>query len=302
MRINLYSKVFFYGSLATILLFIASMFTNYRTKDNIKSSLFLPANVTKDLVYILEWTLPNTEPFVFLGDGQDGFIRRQCKYTNCFVTNDRQYLSRVSRFDAILFHGPEIRHVSPRNLPKVRSSHQKYIFASIESSHYYPMCSNIFDGYFNWTWTFRLDSDSVWGYIVILDTSGNVVGPNKIMHWKNIKDMEPVKEEIKEKLKTKTVAAAWFVSNCKDLSGRLNFANNLNLELKKFKLQLDVYGKCGELQCSIGEQCEKLIADNYYFYLAFENSYSEDYVTEKLLLALKNYAVPIIFGGANYTR
>ncbi|XP_063375065.1 alpha-(1,3)-fucosyltransferase C-like [Cydia amplana] len=50
------------------------------------------------------------------------------------------------------------------------------------------------------------------------------------------------------------------------------------------------------------EECLKLIQEQYYFYLSFENSFSEDYVTEKLLTALENYAVPVVYGGANYTR
>nr|XP_053607875.1 alpha-(1,3)-fucosyltransferase C-like isoform X2 [Plodia interpunctella] len=38
------------------------------------------------------------------------------------------------------------------------------------------------------------------------------------------------------------------------------------------------------------------------FKQTFENSFSEDYVTEKLLIALKNNAIPVVYGGANYTR
>ncbi|KAJ2937861.1 hypothetical protein O0L34_g18682 [Tuta absoluta] len=45
-----------------------------------------------------------------------------------------------------------------------------------------------------------------------------------------------------------------------------------------------------------------MIKNNYYFYLSFENSFCDDYVTEKLLNAVQNYAVPIVYGGANYSR
>lgn len=38
---------------------------------------------------------------------------------------------------------------------------------------------------------------------------------------------------------------------------------------------------------------------DYYFYFSIENSFSEDYVTEKLLHALKHYAIPVVYGGAN---
>nr|XP_037877562.1 alpha-(1,3)-fucosyltransferase C-like [Bombyx mori] len=45
-----------------------------------------------------------------------------------------------------------------------------------------------------------------------------------------------------------------------------------------------------------------MIREKYYFYLSFENSFGEDYVTEKLLHALEFDAVPVVYGGANYTR
>lgn len=40
----------------------------------------------------------------------------------------------------------------------------------------------------------------------------------------------------------------------------------------------------------------------YKFYFAFENSLCTDYVTEKLFEALQRKIIPVVFGGANYTR
>ncbi|XP_026326219.1 alpha-(1,3)-fucosyltransferase C-like isoform X2 [Hyposmocoma kahamanoa] len=36
--------------------------------------------------------------------------------------------------------------------------------------------------------------------------------------------------------------------------------------------------------------------------MAYENSIIEDYVTEKVLYGYENFAVPIVYGGANYSR
>ncbi|RVE51644.1 hypothetical protein evm_003776 [Chilo suppressalis] len=256
-----------------------------------------------NIKYLLEWTSPITEPFIFLDIGQKGFIRRRCHYTNCFVTANRSLLGDIRQFDVILFHGPEINR-NFKNLPVVRSRRQKFVYASMESSHYYPLCSNKMDNYYNWTWTFRLDSDARWGYILVKDRNGTVIGPNKVMHWMKLEEMQPVEPAFKEKLKSKKKAAAWFVSNCNDISGRKQFGDALKMELKNYKLELDVYGKCGSLSCSLEDEneCERKIDEVYYFYLAFENSFSEDYVTEKLLHALKNNAVPVVYGGANYSR
>lgn len=40
----------------------------------------------------------------------------------------------------------------------------------------------------------------------------------------------------------------------------------------------------------------------YYFYLAFEDSMSVDYITQAVLNAYDNYAVPIVYGGVHYDK
>ncbi|KOB63349.1 Uncharacterized protein OBRU01_24246, partial [Operophtera brumata] len=257
-----------------------------------------------DLKYILLWTSARNAPLAYIGEGQKGFVDRKCPYTNCFVTGNKNHLKDITKFDVIAFAGPDVIRMYEDKLPVKRSPHQKYAFASIESSDNYPVCSNRFDSYFNWTWTFKLDSDVRWGYMVIRDHNNNVVGPNKEMHWIKHGDMDPVSDEFKERLKSKSKAAAWYVSSCRSRSKREQFVKELQKELKQFDLTVDVYGKCGPLQCSRAKEaeCFDLIKEKYYFYLSFENSFSEDYVTEKLLNAVWNNAVPIVYGAANYSR
>ncbi|KAI5643538.1 glycosyltransferase family 10 (fucosyltransferase) c-term domain-containing protein [Phthorimaea operculella] len=191
------------------------------------------------LKYILQWTKPNF--FFSQSFGQQGFIDRNCLYTNCYVTNDSNYLRDYTKFDVIAFYGPHLvqqkKYSSKRALPQKRSPHQKYVFVSIESSAYYPVCKDYFDGFFNWTWTFKTDSDSRWGYLVVRDMDGKVLGPNTEMHWIKHEDMLSPPDELKSILRGKKKAAA-----------------------------------------------------------------CEDYVTEKLTRALLNNAVPIVYGGANYSR
>ena len=53
-------------------------------------------------------------------------------------------------------------------------------------------------------------------------------------------------------------------------------------------IDVSIYGRCGRLQCSRGnatDACRHRIKD-YHFYLAFENSFCPEYVTEKLYKAL----------------
>lgn len=99
--------------------------------------------------------------------------------------------------------------------------------------------------------------------------------------------------------------AAWVVSNCQyQPSGRKEFVD----ELKNY-IPIDIYGKCGTLNCtSLNGICEdplscyKVIGPNYKFYLAFENSLCEDYITEKFYNALRFGMVPVVFGYGDYAK
>ena len=77
---------------------------------------------------------------------------------------------------------------------------------------------------------------------------------------------------------------AWLVSNCQTASHRELYVK----ELQKY-VPVDVFGKCGEpLKCTKGrDECFVEIAESYKFYLSFENSICEDYVTEKFFNILK---------------
>ncbi|CAG7669571.1 unnamed protein product [Allacma fusca] len=93
---------------------------------------------------------------------------------------------------------------------------------------------------------------------------------------------------------------ALVLSNCKDVpSNRIQLVK----ELQKY-VTVDVYGKCGEFQCKdpIPFGCKKELGHEYKFYLSFENSVCQDYVTEKLFQAYGAEMVPIVFGGGNYDR
>ncbi|XP_023942904.2 alpha-(1,3)-fucosyltransferase C [Bicyclus anynana] len=255
----------------------------------------------KELKYILQWTRRYSAPFDFMGEGNSAFIKNNCKHTNCYVTDDANYFVNQSDFDAIAFNGRDVIHLWPFQFPANRNPKQKYIFGAMESPDNFPACDESLDGFFNWTWTYKLDSDFRWGYITIFDLKGAVVGPAINMKWP---ELDPISDDLKIKLSSKSKAAAWFVSHCSTKSGREDYVEKLQEELVSYGWTVDVYGKCGTLSCERSEErsCFKKVEEDYYFYLSFENSFSEDYVTEKLLIALNNYAVPIVFGAADYSR
>ncbi|VVD05163.1 unnamed protein product [Leptidea sinapis] len=250
-----------------------------------------------DMHYILLWSDPEHSPFKEFGEGQALFERSNCSYVNCFVTSDRNYLDDYTQFEVVAFNGPDLPVLrSTNNLPKRRARSQKYVYVNMEAAATYPLCSHIWNRYFNWTWTYRLDSDIVWRYFVIRNSSGHVVGPSASMTWMNLTDMKPIDVQLKVKLSRKRKAAAWFVSNCNTASLREHVVKEIQELMLALGLRLDVYGECGRSSCPVTSMkyCLKQLEKQYYFYFAFENSISEDYVTEKVLHALKHNTVPVV--------
>lgn len=256
-------------------------------------------------IYILLWT--PIEPLRYYSEGQDPFISRNCSFQNCFITNSTSYFKNLLDFDVLLFNAA---HMSTgMKLPSNRSEHQRYIFVGWDSAAYFPISAD-FDDFFNLTWTYKLTSDVVLPYMVVKNKDDQVMGPGININWIDTKDMAPINNRIKRKLQNKSIAAAWVASNCYALNNRQDFAYDLKNELLIYELQLDIYGYCGNLDCGKKTKevndtvtaCSAKIKSDYYFYMAFENSFSEDYVTEKVLHGLNNFAVPVVYGGANYTR
>lgn len=254
------------------------------------------------IIYILLWTPMYHEPFNFWKRKRKSFVAMNCEFQNCFIADNKDYFEDITNFDVILFNTIDI--TGNMDLPKTRSDNQMYIYVSTESAANYPQTAVIFNYFFNYTWTYKFNSDIVYPYFIVRNKlRRKIIGPAKRVHWMNTTKMRPVDQSIKNRLQNKTVAAAWFVTNCL-VSSRLNYAHALNDELNKYNLHIDIYGACGDKSCPRAEidTCLNILESDYYFYLAFENSFSEDYVTEKLLNALDHYAVPVVRGGANYSR
>lgn len=232
--------------------------------------------------------------------GQQYFINKKCRYQNCFITDNKLYLNDIIDYDVILFNAVNLTDFQQ---PVERSERQKYVFVSDEPPIYYPVPPH-YNGFFNWTWTYKLDSDAVLRYLIVKNKKGNLIGPKLDMHWMEVNKMRPVSKSVKRKLRNKRKAVVWLVSHCETPNLREVYAQSLNNELEQYKLGVDVFGKCGNLKCSKENitSCYSMLESDYYFYLSFENSMGEDYVTEKLLMPLQHYAVPVVYGGANYTR
>lgn len=252
------------------------------------------------MIYILLWTHRDMESFGSWNPGRKSFKIMNCEFQNCYITGDKHYLEDMTDFDAILFNVIDVNEIG---VPELRAENQLYVLVSLESTHNYEIDED-YNWYFNFTWTYKLNSDLTNPYIVVRNKRGEVIAPKRNVNWIDINQMKPTSKSVKDRLQYKKTAVAWFASNCLAVSKRLDFARILRAALAIYDLELDIYGGCGFSYCPRDQmdECLLLLERDYYFYLSFENSFSEDYVTEKLLIALDHFAVPIVYGGANYTR
>uniref|UniRef100_A0AC35G369 Fucosyltransferase n=1 Tax=Panagrolaimus sp. PS1159 TaxID=55785 RepID=A0AC35G369_9BILA len=98
-------------------------------------------------------------------------------------------------------------------------------------------------------------------------------------------------EQINSAIKSKTKGLLILVSNCDTFSSREYF-----IEALSQYLPITIYGKCSKIYCN--SECEKAAIKEHKFYLAFENSVCNEYVTEKFW-RMKDLIVPIVLTNAD---
>ncbi|KAL1420688.1 hypothetical protein MTO96_004432 [Rhipicephalus appendiculatus] len=236
------------------------------------------SNITKPMPRILLWTSYFRSWYEELNDTRIGDVPVANCTSKCTVTND-PCLAEDS--DAVVFH---VYDMEIDNLPPKRLDWQKWVFYLMEAPPHTNFMDFKYTYYmFNWTMTYRRDSDIhiPYGRVAPRDTN-----------------FTHSKRDLQALWKSKNKTAVWMVSNCFTDGGREDFV----AELRKY-VDVDVYGECGDYECpkSRGDACYVDFESTYFYALAFENSICVDYVTEKLFNALRHYIVPVVFGGANYS-
>ncbi|XP_013072106.2 alpha-(1,3)-fucosyltransferase C-like isoform X1 [Biomphalaria glabrata] len=206
---------------------------------------------------------------------------RSCEYSNCHFDVTGKFQSTA---DVLVFF---VGYLGNTPVPS-RPVGQIWVKAFWESPvHYtYPVPYDRWKNVFNWTFTYRTDSD--------------IFAPSTLLAWRH-HSLLLTDAQYLELARNKTKMAAWFVSNCDTPSQREQYVQ----VLQKY-IEVDIYGKCGNLSCprSAGSDCESLLGKSYKFYLSFENSLCLDYVTEKVFqrLATRSHVIPVVRGGFNYTK
>lgn len=193
----------------------------------------------------------------------------------CVSTTDKKDLE-IS--DGIVVHPRDLG-----DLPFVRLPHQRLIYLIQESPWATGIDVSRYNGVFNWTSTYRRDSDIPFPYFV------TTARDKPLPEGEFNQTMQTI-------LQSKTKIIAYMNSNCRAAhTERLKFLKDL-----KAYLNVDVYGACGNLECPRkSEICTKTMSQ-YKFYLSMENSHCRDYLTEKVTEPLLEWnAVPVVMGGAD---
>ncbi|XP_011634119.1 alpha-(1,3)-fucosyltransferase 7-like [Pogonomyrmex barbatus] len=206
----------------------------------------------------------------------------QCSVQNCILSYDEKDLQRA---DAVVFHLHFTK--SSSELPARSRADQRWVFLTDESPFHtflygHQSLSN-YDGLFNWSMSYRMDSDVPVPYGRTIRVSNNI----STKSWRTILKA------------SKTKLAAIMGSNCGSRNGRWVYVKALKSSLRG---DLDILGRCLDGNRTIcpghfDRDCAALGA--YKFYLSFENSNCREYLTEKVFWnAYHKFAIPIIMGAS----
>jgi len=207
-----------------------------------------------------------------IGEGVMPFQSAECSHTQCFATADRD-MFRPHEWDAVIFNIGD----DDQELPEYRYPDVIYIGFGVEGPLYRHASFDYhkFKGVFNWTFTYRRDSD-LW------NPYGSYLPREEVLP-----------RSYKNYAKGKTKLAAWMSSHCDTMSEREVMVE----ELIKY-MPIDKYGHCHDLKCPREQlwECCKMVESTYKFYLSFENSVCLDYVTEKVFRWSDYDVVPVVYG------
>lgn len=201
----------------------------------------------------------------------------RCVYNNCELTENQSFLSTA---DGIIFHLPYGKFAleNPPIKSTDRRTDQPWIAMHFESPSNIDakqLFSNRWKYTFNWSMSYRFDADIQIPYGAIKRRT------------------DPILKDYHKIVARKTKMAVWFVSNCHPESKREVIVHLL----QKDGIDIDIYGKCGR-----GRIDDEHTLSKYKFYIAFENSLCEDYVTEKFFSRYNFDVILVTYGGADYSR
>lgn len=215
-------------------------------------------------VTVLLWYWPFNKPMSLNGDVCWDMFR----IPRCTLVSQRSLFSTA---DVVVFHNNELvkqRHSLPFDLP--RPAGQRWAWMSLEA----PAANSNLQQYsnvFNMTISYRRDADIT-------------------VPYGQLQPREPAGRPTDAIPPNKTFPVCWVVSNYKSQHRRSKVYKEL-----RGAIPVQVYGRWSKKPLSAGALLPTI--SRCYFYLAFENSISKDYITEKLWRnSYQGGAVPVVLG------
>ncbi|XP_036382025.1 alpha-(1,3)-fucosyltransferase 7 [Megalops cyprinoides] len=205
-------------------------------------------------ISILLWHWPFQRRYSLQGDVCWDHFR----IPGCLLWDDHTLFANAN---VVVFHHHELktgRSELPLHLP--RPPAQKWLWLSLESPATNGNLSR-FNGLFNWTMSYRRDADIFMPY-------GEVVPREKANGNGGDRDFAVPKKDPK-------LLVCWVVSNYRTRHKRAQVYRSLRRQIP-----VEVFGRSVKRPLSAHELLPTI--SRCYFYLAFENSLFQDYITEKL--------------------
>ncbi|KAK3788507.1 hypothetical protein RRG08_053134 [Elysia crispata] len=202
-----------------------------------------------------------------------------CRYNMCRWEKDNRMA------DAVLFRAGAIRTWVIKPFPRKPGS-RWIMYTNDPAVKDYGLGREDVGANINATTTYQLHSDY----------------PRTFGHLRRVK---PPAKNYEKIFDGKEKQVAWFVSHCSTWSKREIF-----VERMRKIIPVDIFGACGNLTCGVSHYrgndtnvCLPMLSEHYKFYLAFENSYCKDYVSEKFFKLFKGVdVIPVVQGGFDYHR
>jgi alpha-1,3-fucosyltransferase len=247
---------------------------------------------------ILIWNSPERIESSAFGFGHEPFVRNGCEVSDCVIYDNETALP-LKEYDAFIMN---MHVIWLTEFPYFkRRRHQRFIFMTQESpASMFLLDVKTLKNYFNWTMSYTSNSDIKFLFGRILP------GPSAPKTRTETRELIEATHlpSAKNYAANKVHVVAWMASHCETPSLRETYVRQLG----KF-IPVHIYGGCGNFRCSRNNshwlsdpKCYDMIETKYKFYLSFENSICDDYVTEKFFEIMNHDIVPVVYGGANYSR
>jgi hypothetical protein len=274
----------------------------------------------KILFYTTYWGMKDFQ----FGTGRQPFLDNQCPVSDCVAHARKDVVvhnmdeQTFGSYDAVLFAPTDLsRDVNLSRAKEWRRPHQRFVYFNMESPLYMGARihnPNQVKRFFNWTMTYRWDSDipRPYGWFQQRNTTTTTTSfyPKPPRDdWLPYREHEFIQSMSSRPRSFHALAqrpgkVAWIVSNCRTTSQREDYVRMLNQHIP-----VDMFGKCQQhgTTCDTtysihrDDNCTTHVQHNHKFYLSFENAHCKDYVTEKFFRRIDSNVV-IALGQANYSR